>query len=156
MTRRLIAFHPMASSDDAAVAAFGRSARELFPDGRLQGGEGVIRITLEAAGVRRPVDVHLGLAWGADSGWWRPMTWVPASSGRDVFAVERALPTFVGELGLLEQDATLVLDGHYAPPGGRAGEIVDAIGLHRVAQATARLLLAQVAQQVQALATSTT
>jgi len=36
------------------------------------------------------------------------------------------------------------VEGHYAPPGGRAGQLVDAALLHTVARATARWLLLRI------------
>ncbi len=149
MTRRLICFHPVPHPIDAAVQkAFRAAPKELFPDARQQG-DGALRVLLtSAAGLHRPVDLHLGETWQMASGAWRPITWVPVSSQGDLVPMERFLPTFVGELGLLPEDGSIVLDGAYDPPLGLAGEIVDAVAMGHVAQTTGRLLVAAVAEQV--------
>ena len=150
MTRRLTCFQPLAHAD-GALRAFESDARTLFPDSR-QKGPAHVRRSLSSGMLRREVDVHLGLPWHLISGWWRPLTWIPVEQPGDLLPVHRLLPTFVGELGLVGDDSTLAIDGVYEPPMGRAGDVVDWVAMHLVAERTARELLSDLAAQIERLA----
>ncbi len=152
VTRRLTCFQPLAHRE-GALKAFESEARELFPNSRQQGPTRV-RLSLSTGALRRDVDVHLGLAWHLISGWWRPLTWIPVEQSGDLLPMHRLLPTFVGELGLVGDDSTLALDGVYEPPMGRAGDVVDMVAMHRVAERTAQELLRDLATRIDELAMS--
>lgn len=55
-------------------------------------------------------------------------------------------PVFAGVLAW--QDGELQLDGFYAPPGGRIGEVADHLLLNVAARATGRRLLERIAEQM--------
>jgi hypothetical protein len=56
-------------------------------------------------------------------------------------------PVFAGQLRITA--TILVLDGHYAPPFGRLGLLIDRHILHFVARRTAEAFLARVAAQIE-------
>lgn len=64
-------------------------------------------------------------------------------------------PVFDGELtiGADEDDHAfwLVLDGRYAPPGGAAGAVFDAVVGHRIAAASARGLLGEMRAEIESV-----
>jgi hypothetical protein len=74
------------------------------------------------------------------------VTWTPKDGG--------PFPSFDGELfvdGDQDYDRFwLILEGHYAPPGGLVGEAFDAIAGHAIASATARDLLERIRDGVEA------
>lgn len=64
-------------------------------------------------------------------------------------------PIYDGELSIgadMDYDAFwLVLDGAYAPPGGAAGKIFDAVAGHGIAIAAARGLLTEISAEIEVL-----
>jgi hypothetical protein len=56
-------------------------------------------------------------------------------------------PVFAGQLRITAR--ILVLDGHYAPPFGRLGLLIDRGILHLVARRTAQAFLARLAAQIE-------
>lgn len=77
---------------------------------------------------------------------WREMSWEPVSQLGAALPLHEALPTFAGEIGLHRSRAVLVLNGTYDVPGGRLGELTDALGLSGLARATANRLLVDVSR----------
>jgi hypothetical protein len=82
------------------------------------------------------------------------VTWTPERGG--------PFPAFSGDLAIENADDYntfyLVLRGTYAPPLGAVGAAFDAVVGHRIAQSTARNLLATIADSIEAdfLAVETT
>ncbi len=74
------------------------------------------------------------------------VTWAPESSG--------PYPTFTGDLAIESGDDYhtfyLVLKGSYEPPLGAVGAAFDAVLGHRIAETTARNLLATIADSIEA------
>jgi hypothetical protein len=69
----------------------------------------------------------------------------------------RLFPVLDGDIILIPNgdDATLIgLEGVYRPPAGHAGEILDRTLLHRLAAATIRAFLSQIAEAIAAPAQS--
>lgn len=106
-------------------------------------------MVVRAGSLRRTVAVEMGLPRRAADTRWRSFGWTPvAAPGPTPSPIDRLLPRFSGELGLHVPEpgsATLVLDGSYAPPGGKLGATADAAGLRRVASTTVRRLLEDIA-----------
>ena len=75
---------------------------------------------------------------------WR-IRWTPQGGG--------PYPDFDGELTVRSgedyTDAMIELHGFYKPPGGAAGSAFDAVAGSRIAAATARQLLGEIAQQME-------
>ena len=67
-------------------------------------------------------------------------------------------PIFDGELTVGADDDYdafwLLLDGAYAPPGGVAGQLFDAVVGHRIAATSARGLLTEIRLEIEALFTA--
>jgi hypothetical protein len=66
--------------------------------------------------------------------------------------VEEPFPRFDGALSLeaaSPKATTLTLEGRYEPPLGGAGKLFDAALGHRIAEATARELLKEIADRIE-------
>lgn len=141
-------FLPVVGDPRALEIAFASDPGRWLPAGRREHGT-ALTMVVRAGSLRRTVAVDLGLPRRAANTRWRAFRWTPvASSGQVRSPIDRLLPEFVGELGLHVPEpgsATLVLDGSYAPPGGKLGATADAAGLHRVAGTTVRRLLEDIA-----------
>lgn len=81
---------------------------------------------------RKSAIVGLGVPARAGTGWSVPIDW-HAATFKPLF------PVFAGTLTILE--GQVVLDGHYAPPGGRLGAVLDAALLNVAARGTGRWFL---------------
>ncbi len=110
----------------------------------------VWRITLHVGGVERAVDCRVGDPWATQEGLSRRLVWTPLPSEGDVMPLERWLPEFDGCLHLVGTRATpsLVLVGDVEVPLGRIGDMVDALGLHHVADRGAAAFLRDVATRL--------
>lgn len=80
---------------------------------------------------------------------WRKLAWRP-----DAGVVGALSPRFEGRLGVGGSDgsASLVLEGHYAPPIGLIGRLGAWLGMRRVAARTAERFVADVAAHMEAIA----
>lgn len=107
--------------------------------------EDVLRVRVGPGGygwLGKTVAVHLGELAQADGGVVIPLVW-EATGPLGLF------PRFEGKLrltGLDQERCELSLSGHYRPPLGKAGHILDDALLTRVAQAALRSLLRRVAR----------
>jgi hypothetical protein len=109
--------------------------------------------SLAAGPLSQEVHLHVGPPWERDGRRWRVVRWAPrGASGR--IPADGLLPAFEGRVRWSEEEDGVVLrlEGRYAPPGGRLGDALDALALHRVADATADGLLRGVAGRLQAAA----
>jgi hypothetical protein len=79
--------------------------------------------------------VSFGSLERVDDGWVVPIEWRAAT-------LTPLFPVFVGRLRL--RAALIELDGHYAPPGGPIGYLLDRALLHFAARATARWFVQKV------------
>ena len=85
---------------------------------------------------RKSAIVGLGDPARDGAGWLVPIEW-HAATFKPLF------PVFAGTLTVTERQ--VVLDGHYAPPGGRLGAVLDVALLNVAARGTGRWLLRRVA-----------
>lgn len=115
---------------DANATADGLGAHVLLTAGDIQQ-PAVIAMTP----VHRPADMtpHYLVHWEADGG--GPF---PAFDGELVVGSDEDYNTFV-----------LRLDGRYAPPGGAAGRVFDAVIGRHLAESTVRTLLQQIAATIE-------
>ena len=79
--------------------------------------------------------VSFGTLERVDDWWVVPIEWRAAT-------LTPLFPVFVGRLRL--RAALIELDGHYAPPGGPIGYLLDRALLHHAARATGRWFLGKV------------
>jgi hypothetical protein len=98
-------------------------------------------VELTTGRLRRPVELEVGPVWVLDHDRWRSVSWSPLPHDADPLPVDQLLPRFDGELGLLapggdRRDQLLVLVGASTPPLGLAGQVLDRVLLHRVAERT--------------------
>lgn len=123
----------------------------LPPSSRRQG-RSRWRFALTAGPAARTVTFAVGSVWRVGDATWRSITWTPDPHHGEAVPVERLLPSFTGELGVAGGGSgpVLHLRGRYRPPGGRLGELVDALALHRIARATAADLLDGIAGRLAA------
>jgi hypothetical protein len=91
-----------------------------------------------------PVEVELGRAVRFPSKLALPISWWQANGGGMLPALDAEI-----EVGTLGPDHTqLALNGRYARPTGTDGRVVDRFLLHRVAEATVKRFLDEVADRV--------
>ncbi|QBI19144.1 hypothetical protein ER308_06045 [Egibacter rhizosphaerae] len=103
-------------------------------------------IRLTAGPATQSVHATVGAPFDLGEVTWRTIRWQPPEDA----TLHRFLPAFTGEIGLRAADTgTLVVQGHYAPPGGTVGSAIDTLALHRVADATIHTLVASVAERLQ-------
>lgn len=147
MTRPLSVHVPLAG--DARVLA-GRLAGDpetWLPAPARRRGMDHWSVDLAAGPLHRRVACRVGAVWMVRDGVWRTLTWGPAAQRQDPVAVDHALPTFRGELGVTttgDGEATVVLAGVYQPPVGVLGAAADAVLLHKVAETTAEWFVREV------------
>lgn len=133
----------------AVIEAFLGDPAAWLPEGSRPAGLDRWFVTLHAGPVSAAVAMTIDRSWSLPDAYSRPVTWAPAATADDGTATG-LLPDFWGRLTLRVEEGTLrlVLSGRYQPPGGRAGMIADTAALHLVAAATARRLLADVAERL--------
>ena len=150
MPRDLTIFLPV---DAATVASVARDDPQRWLPAPAAAVPGGWVVTLHAGRAAHSVLCRVGPAVPASAGPWRPVSWEPSDGAGRVRAIDRFLPRFTGELGVLQAPGpTLVLCGSYEPPGAVVGTVAAGAGLERVAQATARRFLADVAKRLAAAA----
>jgi CBS domain-containing protein len=126
--------------------ALGGHLRETAVDGSL-----LVDLPGEVAGVdvAKQVRVRTGVAHRSGTRLQIPIEWHAEPAGR-------AFPTFEGQLeleALSSSHAQLGLVGSYTLPLGPLGAVVDAAGLHHVAEGTAEQVVEGVARELSAAAT---
>ena len=142
----ITAFLPVRGDPAVLHGVFADDPGVWLPDARHLGGDRW-RTVVHGAGTTRSVVARVNRVWRSGSTVWRTVSWLPAVDEREPERVARYLPTMDGELGLSTAAGrpSLVFDARYQPPGGPLGATLDALALHRVAQATADRFLADVA-----------
>ncbi|HEX9889966.1 MAG TPA: hypothetical protein VGA69_10840 [Nitriliruptorales bacterium] len=106
----------------------------------------VWRATVHLGPVSREVMCEVGPIRDEPGSLWRDLAWTPVPHAGDRIPIHQALPSFEGEIGLHRPRAVLVLNGAYDVPGGRLGELTDALALNGAARSTATRFLADVAR----------
>lgn len=149
MTRSVRSFLPVPGDPTQLRRAFADDPTRWLPDARPKGPD-AWTVTLRAGSWSRRVELHLGSPWRVGGSQWRTIRWWPVAEDGEPSPVDRLLPALDGELGLhvLDDLATLVLDGHYQPPGGPVGSALDGVALQRVARTTVERLLADLAARL--------
>jgi hypothetical protein len=94
---------------------------------------------------RKSAVISLGSVTRDGSGWTVPVEWQAAT-------LAPLFPVFVGTLRFWADRA--VLDGRYAPPGGRLGQAADALLLGVAAGGTARWFISRITDRLAADAAS--
>lgn len=151
MPSQVRAFQPVAGDPPTLVEVFEDDPATWLPQARRDGAVNRWLVVLHASALNRTVRLEVGAIWRAGSTRWRNLSWVPVGAAGDATPADRLLPSFSGELGLHAEGterATLALDGHYEPPGGRFGQAVDTIALRRLAQITVNSLVAAIAGEL--------
>lgn len=130
-----------------ADAVFSADPGAWLPDPARPRGADCWTVGVGPGPVTRSVACRVGTVWRTADGTWRSIRWHPEDEPGDLAPVPGGLPTFQGELGLLERegDPELVLRGFYRPPGGWLGGLADVTVLRTVAPATARRFLDDIA-----------
>lgn len=117
--------------------------------------------TVHGGPALQSVHIRVGDVRDLPDAFTRHIRWVPVA--RRGGSVSRALPVLEGQLRVEHRrppGVDVVLTAHYRPPGGRAGNLLDAVAMHRVAERTLersledigeRLRLASLAARVTAM-----
>lgn len=146
MMRELRASRPLDGDPDGLVCAFRGDPAGWLPDMTHAGnrpGRWLVYVWGGQIGVLVDLTVDRAVADGGST--WRPVTWEP------VRWLGLRAPGFTGQIslhGAAGQPATLLLHGMYRPPGGLLGALADRVILHPVTRATARQLLADIAERL--------
>lgn len=149
--RRLTTFLPVPGDPAALRDVFRQGPQRWLPDAReVDAADGRWTMTVTGAGLSRTVSVEVGSPWSSSNTLWRSISWAPSREPVAEEVPPRLLPTFDGELGLITagDDASLVLEGGYLPPGGAFGAALDGLALHRIARGTVDRLVAEVAARL--------
>ncbi|MDX1619383.1 MAG: hypothetical protein R3320_00230 [Nitriliruptorales bacterium] len=147
MKRQLSVFLPLYTEfPDDLVRRFRDDPGSWLPGPARAVGPGRWRITLRGVGLAREVECEVDEPWQAGPSVWRRAAWTPVPVPGDLVPVDKILPSFEGDVGLVRQgeDCSLVLAGAYDAPAAFLGAAADAMGLHRVARRTANQFLADV------------
>lgn len=135
---------------DRLLETFRSDPRTWLPAPARPAGPGAWTVDLAAGPLHRAVVVRVGRPWVLGASVWRTVTWDPQADEGDIGPLDRLLPTFEGEIGVVAGDyrVLLRLRGGYRPPGGLLGAAVDAAVLHRGAADTASRFCADVAARL--------
>lgn len=138
MTRSLSHRLPVAGDPDDLVRRLSGDPETWLPPPAGWRGTNSWFVDRAAGAVHRRVACGVGAVWQFADGFWRTVTWDPVTQPDEPVAVQHAMPTFHGELGLTIADgaATLVLSGSSLPPPGAFGTLVDAAVLRKAAEST--------------------
>lgn len=152
MTRSLSHRLPVAGDPDDLVRRLSGDPEAWLPTPACRRGTASWLVDLAAGPVHRRVVCGVGAVWQLGDGFWRTVTWNPGAQRDEPIAVQHAMPTFHGELGLTiaDQAATLVLSGSYRPPAGAFGTLVDAAVLRKAAESTTAWFIREVAGRLSA------
>lgn len=145
MTRTVRCILPLRGDIERARAKFTGDPSVWLPDARACG-HNMWRMMVGPGQLEYPVDVVIGPPWQAGRTSWRPFSWVPAADP-DHANMDKFLPALDAEVALdvgANGDLTLVVDGQYKAPGGRVGEMLDAVATGRVAHRTLERLFASI------------
>lgn len=110
-----------------------------------QGEEMVMRLGPHAeGGLSKRVRVHLGRAYSRSGGMVVPINWVATGTPGLFPEMDADL-----EVEPIDHEMTqLTISGLYRPPLGAVGRTLDALVLHRLAEASVRCFLQQLAQRL--------
>jgi hypothetical protein len=135
---------PVGGQPQQIARTFAGSPAEWLPAPASELSAGWWLVDLAAGPLHHEVRCHVGTTWEDATGLWRLLVWRPEGSSAHM------LPALEGVIGLRTEAglATLILDGRYRPPGGRAGAMADAAGLRRVAQSTAHRFVTDIAGRI--------
>ena len=147
MPRNLTVFLPM--DTDTAVSAICEDPQWWLPAPAAAVPGGWI-VSLQAVRVAHWVVCRVGPSSATSpAGLWRSLSWEPSDGAGRVRSVDRFLPRFDGEVGIVQTPGpTLILSGWYEPPGAVVGSLADRAGLERVAESTARRFVAEIAKRL--------
>jgi hypothetical protein len=138
----------------AAVAAFRGDPDSWLPTPLRRNGIGNWQVYLWAGEIGVLVDCGVSDAVWNGARWQRGLRWQPLRGDSDAL-LSRAVPSLHGGLAVVDRGggrAELVLSGHYRPPGGVAGSVIDRLALHRLARRTGKVFLTSVAERLSGLA----
>jgi hypothetical protein len=135
---------PLGGQPQQIARVFGDGPEDWLPAPATPLSAGWWMVGLAAGPLRHEVRCHIGTSWEDATGLWRLLVWRPDGTGASM------LPALEGVIGLRTEAglSTLILDGRYRPPGGRAGAVADAAGLRRVAQSTAHRFVTDIAARI--------
>lgn len=122
------------------------------PAHELAGGR--FRSTIRLGRVTHAVVADVGDARSLAQGWVREVSWTPSSGSGTHLRQTRYLPGFDGNVVLRNPDPDtfeLGIVGHYQPPFGVVGALVDVVGLHRAAEVTLDELAEDIVARLEAL-----
>lgn len=127
---------PVTGAADDLARRLWADPSSWLPPPAIRVGAAAWTVTVRAGPVSRTVRCRVGEPVAEVGGISRGVGWDPAPGGATAALL---LPILRGELGLLVGEVpTVFLTGTYRPPAGAFGAELDARGLRRVAESTAR------------------
>lgn len=139
----------------ALVHAFAGDPGSWLPLPAVRIDDAVWLSTVHGGPVLQSVHVRVGDVRDLPDAFTRHIRWVPVARGGA--SVSRALPILEGQLRVEHRrppGVDVVLTAHYRPPGGRAGDLLDAVVMHRVAERTVERSLEDVAERLRLAVTA--
>lgn len=105
--------------------------------------------TVHGGPTLQSVQIRIGDVRDLPDAFTRHISWEPVA--RHSASRNRVLPILEGQLRIEHRHppgANVMLTAHYRPPGGRVGNLLDAVAMHRVADRTVERFLEEIGQRL--------
>lgn len=139
----------------ALVHAFAGDPGSWLPLPAVRVDDTVRLSTVHGGPALQSVHIRVGDVRDLPDAFTRPIRWVPVARGGA--SISRALPILEGQLRVEHRrppGVDLVLTAHYRPPGGRAGDLLDAVAMHHVAERTVERSLEDIGERLRLASTA--
>lgn len=133
----------------ALVHAFAGDPGSWLPLPAVRIDDTVWLSTVHGGPALQSVRIEVGDVRDLPDAFTRHIRWVPVA--RRGQSVSRALPVLEGQLRVEHRrppGVEVVLAAHYRPPGGRVGNVLDAVAMHRVAERTVERSLEDIGERL--------
>lgn len=153
MERDLDRSVPVHVDPEQAIRTFTSGPGVWLPEPAELVGPATWVISLHAGMLVRRAECTVGNVWSREGSVARRVRWTPIGTESDLLEAEQLLPGFEGSVRLTpgeDMHVALELEGHYDPPGGVLGVVLDAALMHGVARSTAKRFLQDIGEKLAA------